>query len=271
MSRSWDGNRGRRAGRHGRPGKPSFVIGSLIGAALLVLGMPPAAAFADPPKALPSSASEPDAKWQPAFDYDGDGCYPTPAIGSDGTVAPGLDLAGDVNGNCRDASDLDNTNSYARGKCNNGWCAYMYDLYFEKDQVVHGSGAFGGHRHDIEHVIVWVHNDEAKYVSASAHGDYDTKPASEVAWEGSHAKIVYHKDEPGTHAFRFASGDEQPENHKGAWQYPTLVSWDSFPSGIRDKLTSADFGKASLGIKDGSFEGNLENAKPQDIPFDPRG
>ncbi|WP_407900917.1 NPP1 family protein [Scytonema sp. NUACC26] len=36
-----------------------------------------------------------------------------------------MDLGGDVNGNCRDESDLDNTNAYSRSKCNNGWCAYM--------------------------------------------------------------------------------------------------------------------------------------------------
>jgi hypothetical protein len=117
--------------------------------------------------------------------------------------------------------------------------------------------------------VVWVNGDQAKYVSVSRHGDYDTYPRSEVGWEGTHAKVVYHKDGATTHCFRLASANEQPENHYGAWQYPDLVSWDRFPGGIRDTLTGADFGSASLGIKDSAFAGNLAEAMPAGIPFDP--
>lgn len=228
----------------------------------------PGVAWADPPRALPASYAAADGKWQPAFDYDGDGCYPTPAIGPDGTIAPGLNNSGALNGNCRDASDLDNTNSYSRSKCNNGWCAYLYDLYFEKDQAVPGWDCCG-HRHDIEHVVVWVQNDQAQYVSTSAHGNYSTYPRGQVAWEGTHAKIVYHKDGLSTHCFRIASQTEPPENHYGAWQYPDLVSWDNFPAGIRDRLVTADYGSASLAIKDSAFADNLNKAKPAGIPFNP--
>lgn len=253
-----------------RRGKSRFAIRAIAGTAVLVIGLPPASASADPPAALPSSVTEPDGTWQPAFDYDGDGCYPTPAISSDGTVAEGLNPSGAVNGNCHDKSDLDNTNSYARAKCNqNGWCAYLYDLYFEKDQALDGVDDAFGHRHDLEHVVVWVNQDQAHYVSVSAHGDYSTYPSSDVAWEGTHAKIVYHKDGASTHAFRLANSDEQPENDYGAWQYPDLVSWNNFPDGVRDKLTGADFGSASLGIKDGAFEDNLAKATPEGVPFNP--
>ena len=248
----------------------AFALRAAIGASALVFVLPPVQALADPPQALPSSVAEPDGKWQPAFDYDGDGCYPTPAIGPDGTVAEGLEPSGAVNGNCHDKSDLDNTNSYVRAKCDADWCAYLYDLYFEKDQALDGVDDAFGHRHDIEHVVVWVNQDQAEYVSTSAHGDYSTYPAEEVSWEDTHPKIVYHKDGPGTHAFRLAGADERPENDYGTWQYPDLVSWNNFPDGIRDKLTGADFGSASLGIKDGAFEDNLEKAKPEGIPFNPR-
>ncbi|PSK95869.1 necrosis inducing protein (NPP1) [Murinocardiopsis flavida] len=252
----------------------SFAARVLAGAAVLFVALPPAAAHAEPPAAIPASVAEPDGKWQPAFDYDKDGCYPTPAIGPDGTVAEGLAIGGALNGNCRDQSDLDNTNAYARSKCNaNGWCAYMYGLYFEKDQTVVGPGGHG-HRHDLEHVVVWVRDDQAQYVSASAHGDYDTLPAAEVLWEDTHPKIVYHKDGPGTHAFRFAAdhddeGDGQPENHYGEWQYPDLVSWNNFPEGVRDTFAAADYGSATLDLKDGQFEKALGKAKPGDIEFDP--
>ncbi len=247
-----------------RVGRTAFVA---VTASLLTI-LVPGVAWADPPQALPASYAEADGKWQPAFDYDGDGCYPTPAIGPDGTIAPGLNNSGALNGNCHDQSDLDNTNSYSRSKCNNGWCAYLYDLYFEKDQAVAGIDCCG-HRHDLEHVVVWVQNDQAQYVSTSAHGNYSTYPRDQVGWEGTHAKVVYHKDGVSTHCFRIASMTEQPENHYGTWQYPDLVSWDNFPAGIRDKLVGADYGSASLAIKDSAFADNLNKAKPSGIPFDP--
>ena len=183
--------------------KTRVVVLSLIGAAALTVGVVPLAQAA-PPAALPADAGARALKWQPAFDYDEDGCYPTPAIGRDGTIAPGLETSGAVNGNCRDQSDLDNTNSYVRSKCNHGWCAYLYDLYFEKDQA---SPLGGGHRHDIEHVVVWVWRHQARYVSVSAHGEYTTRARSQVVWSGTHARIVYHKGV--THSFRFANADEQ--------------------------------------------------------------
>lgn len=256
-----------------RRGRRPLALRGLTVAAVLAVGLSPTAAWADPPPALPSSVSGDDGKYQPAMDYDKDGCYPTPAIGSDGTINPGLKIGGDVNGNCRDESDLDNTNSYSRSKCNNGWCAYVYDFYFEKDQVSPGGGSLG-HRNDWEHNVVWVDqsNGQVGYVSTSQHGGYAVHPASDVIFDGTHAKIVYHKDGIGTHCFRLASsGDEPPENHKGTWQYPSLVSWDNYPSGIRDKLTSADFGDATMAIRDqgNAFNSNLQSAKPDGIPFDP--
>ncbi|MFD3684515.1 NPP1 family protein [Nocardiopsis sp. NPDC058631] len=255
------------AARRLRRRAPRLAVSSVVGALALVVALP-AYAFAAPPPALPASYAEADGKWQPAFDYDTDGCYSSPAIGSDGTIAGGLKTSGALNGNCRDQSDLDNTNSYSRSKCDaSGWCAYMYALYFEKDQTVHGCC---GHRHDLEHVVVWVLDGEARHVSASAHGDYDTRPASEVLWEGTHPKIVYHKDGASTHAFRFAAGhDDPPENHYGVWQYPALVSWDHYPPGIREAFTSADYGSAQLDLRDGSFPGALDRAKPDGIAFDP--
>src|SRR5690606_36728856 len=208
-----------------------------------------------------------DLKWQPAFDYDNDGCYPTPAIGPDGTPAEGLKTSGSLNGNCHDQSDLDNTNSYARAKCDpSGWCAHMYALYFEKDQTVHGCC---GHRHDLEHVVVWVKDGRAEYVSASAHGDYDTRPADEVLWEGTHAKIVYHKDGASTRAFRFAADhDDPPENLYGDWRYPDLVSWDHFPPGVQEAFAAADYGSATLDLKDGVFEGALAKPRPDGVEPD---
>ncbi|MFG2874567.1 NPP1 family protein [Streptomyces sp. NPDC048337] len=242
---------------------------AVFGAALaLVVGVPQAA-FAAPPPALPSQADAIELAFQPAYDYDTDGCYPTPAIGPTGVLNGGLNPTGALNGNCRDASDLDNTNGYSRWTCNNGWCAVIYALYFEKDQAIPGISV-GGHRHDWEHVVVWIQGNEAKYVATSAHGDFAVHARDQIRWDGTHPKIVYHKDGVGTHCFRAANtNDEPPENHRRTWQFPALVGWSGYPATLRDKLSQADFGSAHFGLKDGALASHLAKAKPAGIPFDP--
>ncbi|MFF7280797.1 NPP1 family protein [Streptomyces griseorubiginosus] len=241
----------------------------LAGAAALVVAFP-SAAFAAPPQALPANAESAEYTYQPAFDYDTDGCYSSPAIGPDGTVNGGLNPTGSLSGDCHDLSDLNNTNTYSRYKCNNGWCAYMYGLYFEKDQALANS-SIGGHRHDWEHVVIWVQNGAVQYVSTSNHGSFTVTAASGVRFDGTHAKIVYHKDGISTHCFRLAnSNDEPPENAKGTWQYPPLVGWNGYPStALRDKLSAYDFGSANFGLKDANFAAHLTSAKPSGISFDP--
>ncbi|KAI6360761.1 hypothetical protein MCOR25_006647 [Pyricularia grisea] len=221
------------------------------------------------PQALPLKADARYLKFQPSMDFDTDGCYNWPAIDKKGTVSAGLPSGTTVparSSGCRDPSDLDNNNVYARRRCNRGWCAYMYAYYFPKDV-----GAFlgaGGHRHDWEHVIVWTksdvgtggayNNERVMYVGASEHGGYDVKPVAKVRMDGTHPKIVYHLDGIRTHAFRFADeDDDEIENAKGVWFRGDLVSWDGFPSGVRQKLLSADFGSAHLALKDGDFTQDL--------------
>ena len=241
---------------------------ALAGAAAFVIAFP-AVAFAAPPPALPQNAEPAELAYQPAFDYDTDGCYSTAAIGPDGTINPGLNPTGALNGNCHDASDLDDTNTYSRYKCNNGWCGYLYGLYFEKDQALPGI-SLGGHRNDWEHVVVWVQNGAIQYVSTSNHGSFTVHPVSDVRMENGHPKIVYHKDGIGTHCFRLANAnDEPPENDKHTWQYPPLIGWNGYPAGLRDKLSAYDFGSAHFGLKDGNFVSHLTSAMPSGIAFDP--
>jgi hypothetical protein len=247
-------------------------IGVITGAALLLIVLPAAPALAAPPPGLPASAGGYESTFSPAYDYDTDGCYATAAIGPDGTLATGLNPTGALNGNCRDASDLDNSQTYARSKCNNGWCAIVYASYFEKDQALPGS-PLGGHRHDWEHVVSWVDQgaDQVEYVTTTQHGTRKTYPRSQVRFDGTHPKVVYHKDGWSTHFFRLAgSGDEPPENHYRGWRYPPLVDWTGWPSvELRDRLMTANFGSASIKIKDGDFEYLLNAGKPAGIPFDP--
>jgi len=256
-----------------KPRRRRRLIGVALGTAALMVTSA-AAAFAAPPPGLPQNAGGLEQSFSPAYDYDGDGCYASPAIGADGTLNPGLNPSGAVNGNCRDQSDLDNSQTYARSKCNNGWCAVVYASYFEKDQAVAGS-ALGGHRHDFEHVISWVNQaaNEVQYVTTTQHASQVTYTRSQVVFDGTHPKVVYHKDGLSTHYFRLANtNDEPPENHYHNWRYPPLVDWNGYPStGLRDTLMNADFGSATIKItdKDDRFRNLLNASKPAAIPFDP--
>lgn len=169
---------------------------------------------------------------------------------------------------CRDESDLDNNNVYVRTRCNHGWCAYLYDYYFEKDVAVQHVADAGGHRHDWEHIAVFVQDGSLKVIAASKHGDYETKKASDVRMDGDHPKIVYHKDGGTTHCFRFAnSGDDKIENAKGTWFRGALVDYATgFPGNTRDTLMSHDFDHASIAIKDSGFKENLDHARNDLVP-----
>ncbi|MFF1451275.1 NPP1 family protein [Streptomyces sp. NPDC058274] len=253
--------------RSGKRLRRSTLAGALSAVALVVAL--PTDANANVLTLLPQNADILDQTYSPAYDYDTDGCYTTAAIGADGTINPGLSLGGDVNGHCHDPAQLNNANTYSRSKCNNGWCAVMYASYFEKDQATLGPAAIG-HTHDWEHVIVWINNNQVQYVSVSQHSSYALAAAADVRFDGTHPKIVYHKDGVSTHDFRFANtNDEPPENATGGWFFPRLVGWEGYPAGYRDKLMNANFGEATIKIKDGSFNDNLSYAKPSGISFDP--
>ena len=197
------------------------------------------------------------------MDFDTDGCYTSPAIGRDGVLNPGMDHCWTKTyKHCREPAMLTNTNAYVRARCNNGWCAHMYGYYFEKDvsvDVICGVG----HVHDWEHVIVWVYQDQIKYVAVSEHKGWVVKDVKDVRMEGNHPKIVYHKTGGLTHAFRFANeDDDRIENHSGQWFRAPLVSWNGFPTvELRDALETHDFGKASFALKDSRMRDELPKAK----------
>lgn len=64
------------------------------------------------PGKLPQRATEKDLRYQPAMDFDTDGCYAVSAIDKDGNVSPGLwTNAKDLTGDCRDPEDLQKSNA----------------------------------------------------------------------------------------------------------------------------------------------------------------
>jgi hypothetical protein len=104
-------------------------------------------------------------KWQPVLDWDKDTCYQTSAIDNNGNTNPGL-APSSSESECRDPSRQWNCNTYARERCNHGWCVYMYGYYSEMDW-----SQWSSHRHDWEHAMVWTRGDSAWSVMWSAHGD----------------------------------------------------------------------------------------------------
>jgi hypothetical protein len=191
-------------------------------------------------QSITDSASELEHRFQPVTDFDKDGCYYTAAVGADGTknggLGPGQGVPpGCLASTCRDRNRLENNNVYSRSRCNNGWCAIMYEYYFEKDQIVCGSFA-GGHRHDWENIVVFVKDDQVKRVAPSCHGGYGGATNTPRIKDGVRAKVVYHKDSGRTHCLRMANeADDKVENHTGDWFLGRLIGWNNWPNeGLRN-------------------------------------
>lgn len=229
--------------------------------------------------ALPESCTTEQKKWQPAMDFDKDGCYNTPFINIQGKLAEGLsNWYTDPAVGCRNASYLDNNNVYVRSRCNNGWCAHMYAYYFEKDVYVADFADPAGKQHSFQHIVVYVEQKtgQAKQVSLTCgtinppsnyqfncHADDQSRSHFEdliwqMGWDrlfwdnDTHIKVVYHKEGGLGHRFRFAKRNEAPENHKNKWFYGQLVDWDTMPKNLTTILNKHTWPPGvAFGIPDG--------------------
>lgn len=254
----------------------------------------------DPPPKLAGAADAMSAAFVPYFDFDKDGCYPSVAIGRNGALNPGEDRNGTPQGRCRDESDLDNSNTYARTVCKLGggswgnrvYCGTVYSLYFQKDQVLPLSACDGcdaaGHRHDVENVVVWtisqndnnwdIGNKVITDVAVSQHHGYQLLAGNNTAVRymdstRRNVKIVYHKDGGSTHVLRFAnSGDDAIENHKGVWWSPTLVQWEMMygdgainNAALRALFNNDNWG-AAFHFNDNRVCSTLSASKPASFP-----
>lgn len=244
-------------------------IAAVLSALSAVQGHPLTVTQRDVISALPRSADDIDIKFQPILDFDSDGCYVTAAISPDGTTNPGRGATGTPQGQCRDPPQLENSNAYSRRRCNNGYCAIMYEHYFEKDQALGGS-FLGGHRHDWENIVVFTQGNNVVRVAPSCHGGYD-QASNSFPLTGSRPYIVYHKDGASTHCFRFANNNDiaSPENPKG-WFTPPLISWDRWSDiNLRNKMLSTWNGGVGPKLDD-EFGNSLQAAAGNGVPgFDP--
>lgn len=188
-------------------------------------------------------------KYQPVIDFDGSACYQTAAVTRGGHCNAGLELG---QGNCHQVDRLYKSNTYVREKCtNDGWCAYLYGYYFEKDE---GGILATGHKHDWEHLVLWTLRNEVKYLAWSAHGNYFVNKPDAIEWEGNHPKFVVHRDRGSTHAFRRADSNEPPENETGEWFRASLVSLEKMDGTLKEKMLSNYWGHAHPDLTDGQFD-----------------
>nr|L7NCR8.1 RecName: Full=NLP effector protein 14; AltName: Full=Necrosis-inducing protein 14; AltName: Full=Nep1-like protein 14 [Phytophthora capsici]AEJ88245.1 necrosis inducing protein NPP14 [Phytophthora capsici] len=133
----------------------------------------------------------------------------------------------------------------------------MYSWYFPKDSPSTGLG----HRHDWEHVIVWIDNPEIAEpkilaVTPSAHSGYSAQvPPDADKVEGTSVKVNYESKWPINHALGSTT--------KGG-DYQDLIMWEQLTDAARLALENTDFGKANVPMKDGNFVGKLNKAWPFD-------
>ncbi|GMF28650.1 unnamed protein product [Phytophthora lilii] len=80
------------------------------------------------------------------------GCHPYPAVDADGNTSGGLNPTGSSSAGCKGSGY--GSQIYGRSAWYNGVWAIMYSWYFPKDSPLTGFG----HRHDWEHVVVWLKN-----------------------------------------------------------------------------------------------------------------
>jgi hypothetical protein len=246
-----------------RLGKVAIVALSATALTLGVAGSANAAVL----KRLDQKATAPELKYMPYFDYDSESCFPVAAVDANGRLNGGLNNSGTITGGCRNGH-LGNANTYSQSWCKNGWCAYVYALYFEKDQTLNGADSFG-HRHDWESVVVFQKQGEElpRYLAASRHGGYSTHRLADVRMVGNHVKIIYHKDGAGTHAFRFAKAGEDTEawGPGNRWDTPALVTMQNMDKTPRDALWNSKWGKANFPLT-GNLQRNINLASPSEVP-----
>jgi len=235
-----------------------------LAAGMALLAVTPAAADVldhDKVQPIAANASAVEFYYQPMIADGPDACDNYPAVDQWGNVGGGLYPSGAPDGHCRGTAGQ----VYSRMAEYYNKCAILYAYYFPKDQPPNYLGAFGGHRHDWESIVVWT---EGCYVGAkivkvnySTHGKYsvNTNPplfmgATGYLNNGMHPRLTYHATYLG-----FADHVLDPSLDNGRTQ--PLISWDRLPAAAKNTLNTYDFGSANVPMKDGGdYWKNLQKA-----------
>ncbi|KAF7895743.1 uncharacterized protein EAF01_009705 [Botrytis porri] len=178
------------------------------------------------------------------------GCQPYSAVDGYGNTSGGLQDSGSPSGGCRDQSK---GQTYVRGGWSGGRYGIMYAWYFPKDQPIPGN-VVGGHRHDWEHVVVWVNNPSVAnpvLIGAGASGHGKMKKTTNPQRQGDRVKVEYFTTFPTNHELQFTDtlGRDLP-----------MMWYDFLPAASKTALQNTDFGKAVCPLNDANFANNLVKA-----------
>ncbi|EGZ16297.1 necrosis inducing-like protein NPP1 type [Phytophthora sojae] len=181
------------------------------------------------------------------------GCHPYPAVNDAGETSGGLKTSGAPSAGCKGSGW--GSQVYGRSTWHRDVWAIMYSWYFPKDSPSTGLG----HRHDWEHVIVWINNPDVPdpiilAVTPSAHSGYSKySPPNADTLDGTSIKVNYESNYPMNHATDVTTegGDFQD-----------LIMWDQMSDLARRALNEVSFGDANVPMNDGNFVGKLDRAWP---------
>ncbi|KAF5545313.1 hypothetical protein FPHYL_10767 [Fusarium phyllophilum] len=208
---------------------------------------------------LDANADKDSLRYQPAFYFGKRICNLAAAVDENGAVNTGI-----PNGTpCRPRSGLASAKVYTRKRCNNGWCAYMYDYYVRGSDLV---CRLNLNRPNWENIVVFVKNNTIQHVAASANGEYIRRDKPHL--HETHPLMV--KQGPVSLpacVFRFANKKhvENVRKDVGEWVIADLVGWDGSPTPeLRKKLSIQDLGHFHLA--DAHFAETLEEAAGEHVP-----
>ncbi|EGZ15454.1 hypothetical protein PHYSODRAFT_406265, partial [Phytophthora sojae] len=181
------------------------------------------------------------------------GCHAYPAVNELGETSGGLKKTGAPSSKCKGSGW--GSQVYGRSTWYNGVWAIMYSWYFPKDSPSSGLG----HRHDWEHVIVWIDNPDMPEpkilaVTPSAHSGYSAQvPPDADKVDGPSVKVNYESKWPINHALESTT--------KGG-DYQDLIMWTQMTDAARQALDNTNFGSANVPMNSGNFLGKLGKAWP---------
>lgn len=179
------------------------------------------------------------------------GCHPYPAVDAAGNTSGGLKTTGSSSAGCKGSGW--GSQVYGRSAWYNGKWAIMYSWYFPKDSP----SALLGHRHDWEHVVVWIDNPDIPNptilaVTPSAHSGYEKyAPPKSGTVDGTSAKVDYTSKIVINHALDSTTDGGEKQ---------ALIMWDQLTPAARTALENTDFGDANVPMKDGNFMNKLAKA-----------
>ncbi|KAG6001710.1 hypothetical protein E4U21_003888 [Claviceps maximensis] len=192
-------------------------------------------------------------RFQPYLNTEGAGCWPYPAVDSEGNWSAGLALGGSQGGDC----DNSVGQVYVRYGLYEGHYGIIYTWFAPKDQDWVGRG----HRYDWEGAVIWIDNPLSENpvitgAAVSKHGGWEktTNVAKTVSFHEGHPLCKYWVDFDfvGTHRVGWTDkvGGLQP-----------AVAWFELTDAARSALQDTNWGHADfmLGY---NFERELASAYP---------